>query len=193
MNRQQPRKGSPAFKEWPQARDEATLCRLPPGPSSQLWRCSLAPFYLFLLLPSQTPAWLPALQTVSQPSAYLAPSYFSLAALGQAGSLPITPSWFHSLEAGLAPDAPPGPAATSGILVTFILQCIKAPLVGISHCALCMFVSLPSSIAACLFPFNVHSCLRSIAVTYPLREPLEVAPIWSGDHQHQCPREGKAL
>lgn len=116
-----------------------------------------APFHLFLLLPSQTLAWLPALQTVSQSSACLAPS--SLAPVCWAGSLPITPSWFHSLEAGLAPDAPPGPAATSGILVTFILQCIKVPHVGISHCGFCMFMLLPGSIAACLFPFNIHSCV----------------------------------
>ena len=193
VNRQQPRKGSPAFKEWPQAWDEAFLCRLPPGLSSQLWRCLLAPFYLFLLLPSQTLAWFPALQTVSQPSACLAPSSFSLAALGQAGSLPITPYWFHSLEAGLAPDAPPSPTATSGILVTFVLRCIKACLMGISHCAFCMFVSLADSITACLFPFNVHSCLRSMSVICPLREPLEVAPMWSGDHWHQRPREGRGL
>lgn len=116
VNRQQPREGSPAFKEWPQAWDEAFLCRLPPGLSSQLWRCLLAPVYLFLLLllPSQTLAWLPAPQTVSQPSACLAPSSFSLAALGQAGSLPITPSWFHSLEAGLAPTRCPAPQQPRG-------------------------------------------------------------------------------
>lgn len=186
MNRQQPRKGSPAFKEWPQARDETPCAAFLQARAHSSGDARLL-LFLLLLAPGLAPSTADFFSTFC-----CLPTSLSLW-LHWARLAPCL--WFHSLEAGLAgpESAPPAPQQARGPSSDRITQRTTRRLSWAPPTVpRVLFVSLPSSIRSLLV--SLASIPPKIIAVAPTRSGgLRVAPLWSGDHQHQCPREGKAL